>query len=216
MIYEVPPDPLADQAMTETDLWGAARDRKPLPWPRGAPAGPDVPDAGNDDHTSLVCLLIHTARALARSQITIANGFDRITMCAACGAQALAGPELRHSPTCLSAEVTSIIERMWHSFSITPNRREVLASDAGKSCAGGDDERHPRSNYSEPWQFRIGSEPGTFELIDADNCTRAKVSGRYLERREVTERIVACVNYCAGNSTELLAKLKAAAGGQIE
>jgi hypothetical protein len=73
-------------------------------------------------------------------------------------------------------------------------------------------ENPARLSYGEPWGFSPGIELDELRLIDIRGRIAAIVTGVLEERLETAERIAACVNFCAGNSTEFLSKLKSAAG----
>jgi hypothetical protein len=180
-----------------------------LPSDRDPAARPITLDDAYDDRMALFCLLVYAARNLAAAQITIATGMDRTVVCAACGREALPGNSIWHKPSCLSAEITGIIERLAESgsFDLNLQRRED-AQGTRRSASGGN---RSRSDHREPWVTVPASEPGIFHLVDRDGYTRALVGGRFVDRLDTAERIAACINFCSGNSTEFLTKLKAAA-----
>lgn len=132
MFDEFIPHSEDERGIREAELWGAAegsatgarRSPGPLPWPRELADDSRLPGERTDERTALMVLLIHTARALAASQITIANGFERIAICAACGEQTPAGIPARHRMTCLAAEVNSIVARLCRTLEANPQRRE--------------------------------------------------------------------------------------------
>jgi hypothetical protein len=155
MIYEVePPDPMIDRAISEPEMWADDRSAgtdtpgrsNARPWPGSAAVVSQVAPAGNDDRMALMCILLHAARALAMSQITISTGVERITICAACGEQTPTGIPARHRSTCLAAEVISIITRLAQTLEPNPQRKE-LASDAEEQVSA-DDGNQPRSPLS--------------------------------------------------------------------
>jgi hypothetical protein len=169
MIYEHIPEGMADPAITEAELWadaeGAASGSRPAPeslaaapWLlRPAAVGTLGHRDANDDRMALVCLLIHAARALAAAQITIANGYDQIAICAACGEQTVAGMPAQHRPTCLAAEVTAIVGRLRESLNENPQRKENASAEEIASAGDGN---RSRIAYREPWNHSRCSQPG--------------------------------------------------------
>ena len=214
MILKITPEP-DDRAITDSELWAEAEGSgigprvatEPPPRPRSAASLPwSLRGGSNGRAAALVCLLMHTARALAASQITISNGLEQISICAACGERTPAGIPARHRPSCLSAEVASIVARLRESLELNPQRKEEIAG----TLAGADGRNHPRPNYGEPWV--AGPVLDSYLVVDLNGATRACVTGTNLAA--TAERIAACVNFCAGKSSEFL--IRAGAGAESE
>jgi hypothetical protein len=118
--------------------WGSRRAGERLSWPRMPAEDAQGLHEPADDRTALVLLLIHTARALAASQITIENGFERIAICAACGEQTPAGIPARHRMTCLAAEVQSIVARLCQTLDAnTQGKEKTLSKDVERASSAG-------------------------------------------------------------------------------
>jgi hypothetical protein len=84
---------------------GSPRSRRPSDGPESRPENPN-------DREALLWILAHAARALAAAQISIISGFERVVICASCGRETLPGVSMRHSPRCLAAEVTALVDRL--------------------------------------------------------------------------------------------------------
>jgi hypothetical protein len=210
MIYEAEPeDPAVDRAVSEPELWGRDQnDSNVRSWPLTKRAGPESPA----EDSELMYRLVVVALALASSQLEIRIAADRKAICTSCGEEAPVGAAFRHRPECLSAEVIRIIAQLKERGSLELNPKGREDATPGNDASAGDGNRS-RFAFREPWTYRAGSEPGTFAVVDRDGCMRALVSGRFVDRLGTAERIASCVNFCTGNSTELLGKLKAAAEG---
>jgi hypothetical protein len=208
MIHEVDPDGMEAECMG-IDLPGVSNVR---PWPSSPAAEPESrPEDG--DRATVLYRLAMVSLALASSQVILRTGSERVTLCASCGEETPAGTMLQHKPGCLSAEVVRLVMRLkeLESLDLKSQRREVGGGNEERSAA---DRNQPRSDLREPWQVQRGPEPGMFRVVDCDGCDRALIHGRFVERLATAERIATCVNFCLGNSTEILKQLKAAADGE--
>jgi hypothetical protein len=190
------PDPAIDGSAA-TDMPGRSNVRS---WPSSDSAGPEV----HSEAASLMYRLAIVALALATSQLEIRSNGDRVAICTSCGETTSDGCVWNHRPGCLGAEVIRIVDELKRSGILTSNldRRED-GSRSGEDRRAADGNR-PRSAFREPWQCHCGPEPGMFQIVDRDGCSLAVVSGRFLNRLAIAERIVTCVNFCEGHTAELL------------
>lgn len=173
--------------------------------------------------TALTCRLIFAARALAQSNILVSDylsisegvipGGNQV--CLGCTMHSHAR-KLTHTPSCSVGDVLSILDRMCEAQANTTAavddsgcRKEEARTEEARA-----EVRMPSrvdannaNDYGEPWRYREGA-GGMPRLENSEGYQIARMLGSSQEAIDHAERIVACVNFCAGIPTEMLLNQK--------
>ena len=161
--------------------------------------------------------LITSARRLAEANIrkNIDANEAEYEHCIECGfSQRAYHFKLRHEKGCQTGKVLHLAE--FFEEALQPNPTEVRKEAAPEPVPSASDGVRSRGSFGEPWKW-IGTPSGEVWVADrAETIIARTVSGSPRESRDWAERIVACVNFCSGFSTEELIRVATdKKGGQL-
>jgi hypothetical protein len=156
------------------------------------------------DRDGLISDLLVATRRLARSRIA---GSDP-AVCEECQL-AFVGDKQPHLETCRTGQVLDLLDRI-RAFkeNPTPIGKEYVQNEI-PSCAKvatltrAETEQEASTEFHEPW-YRSSAGDVYEQIISQSEIIVAKASGPAAHRRRIAERIVACVNFCAGIPTSIL------------
>lgn len=154
--------------------------------------------------TELVARLFEQAARLRLAQITVGIGLFR---CQECLGEWVAGEDERHVSGCTVGEMLGTLKEILDPTGairaeMEPHERSSAGSDQAAGVAGGDRSRDA-FEYGEPWEPTADYDPRDSHVWIRD-VSSGWVLGGYARQ---ARRALACVNFCAGISDSLLARL---------
>lgn len=176
-------------------------------WTDGTDARSPDPAADSDLLDALTCRLIFAARALALNCILTSDYRpiggpivpDGNQVCSGCTMHSH-GRNLSHTASCRVGHVLSILDRM---EACVPLRGREGKPVERRSGAGSATPSHDAGDYGEPWEWKV-TENGFIRIENHEYDFIGTTAGAIQEAIDHAERIVACVNFCAGIPTEML------------
>jgi hypothetical protein len=110
----------------------------------------------------------------------------------------------KHTESCRTGRVLDLLDRICATqVAPTPIRKEEAQSEASPRVEAGES---PRGDFGEPWEYGLNEFYAVPEHLckDIDGIVRASALGLWDDRKNVAERINACINFCIGIPTEQL------------
>jgi hypothetical protein len=160
--------------------------------------------SNNSDLDGLIRRFLIVSRDLAHSRIA---GSDP-AVCEECQL-AFIGDKQPHLETCHTGQVLDLLERICAlQENPTPIGKEHAQNETRSRAKAAtysrkEAERETENEFYEPWYlYPAGEAYG--QVINQSKIIVAAASGSVAERRRIAERIIACVNFCAGTPTSVL------------
>lgn len=162
---------------------------------------------------ALLAELIFAARDLAQQNILGKleygdSGPSMLSWCRECQWTEHLG-QLLHGDTCRTGRVQRIVDALVATLPAEPAESKVAPGE-GLRLSGGKLQRGARSDggeYGEPWHYKEMVAGGA-HVVTSEGYFVASLHGAAQEQLDHAERIVACVNFCAGIPTEILLNQK--------
>lgn len=155
----------------------------------------------DEQRDQLLARLIYHASSLANASID--NGLG-LMHCRECHAEWLISEAERHVEGCRVGNVRATLQALTRAYPRLTSAEERRSAEPADCAAGTAGERPcAGADYDEPWRY------GRHATVVTDLPGLIGQSGSFVPASSdrIYERIVACVNYCAGISNEMLASL---------
>jgi hypothetical protein len=156
------------------------------------------------DRDGLISDLLVATRRLARSRIA---GFDP-AVCEECQL-GFVGDKQPHLEKCRTGQVLDLLDRIRAlKENPTPIGKENTQTKdepcaKARTLSRAETEQEASTEFHEPWYCQSAGEAYD-QIISQSEIIVATASGPAAHRRRIAERIVACVNFCAGIPTSIL------------
>lgn len=184
---------LAMSSAMESDIWP----RSAAPAVK-AKAGGSSPDAGLELRDDLISRLLYASRDLAESRL-LEGGANALSWvaCVECGEFGPRGDTDFHGEHCKAGRTLGIIAALIAAPAPASNPIRKEAAQGQEGARAGDGKRS-RGDFGEPWERRIDDVLQTLSIYDNEGTLITGLPKCNQESLDWANRIVACVNSCAG------------------